>query len=105
MSRLAKSFRRLGLFEYMHNVPEFESLVDRNDEFVILHDKYPKSNLHLLVIPRKLSIERINDLEPEHVDFLQRMKAYTEKVVADKFGEYTNLSYGFHVYPSQLCVL
>lgn len=94
--------RRLGLHQYMHDPTEFDGFVARNDQFVVFHDKYPKSKLHLLVIPRTVSIERINHLSNDDVDLLIQMKAYGQSVVADKYSDYSRLSWGFHAFPSQL---
>ncbi len=55
-----------------------------DDKCVVIHDKFPKSDVHLLVIPRK-PIATIMDIEDEDADLLGHMMLVARDV-ARKMG-------------------
>lgn len=63
----------------------------RDSQFVCIRDKYPKSRVHLLLVPlpaatagvRLLKVEQLLEL-PEPLDFLQRCRDVADDIVASK---------------------
>lgn len=45
-----------------------------SEQFVIIHDKYPKGRLHGLVIAREAELSGPTDLKASHLPLLQLMK-------------------------------
>lgn len=55
-----------------------------NDEFIAIHDKYPKAPIHVLIIPRR-HIDGLNDIGDTNDGFGHEMLAFIVKV-AEKLG-------------------
>ncbi|EQL37017.1 aprataxin [Blastomyces dermatitidis ATCC 26199] len=52
-----------------------------NDDFVAVHDRYPKSSLHLLLLPRNPAKTRLHPFEAlEDPEFLQKVQKETKKL-------------------------
>lgn len=63
------------------NDPGVEAhIVHKTDEFVTLHDGYPKATVHLLVLPRT-RIGSVKDLRMEHLPMLQRLARYIASLI------------------------
>ena len=45
---------RNGLLEYLRDPANHPSVLDYNNDFVIIKDLYPKAIVHLLILPRDL---------------------------------------------------
>lgn len=57
------------------------TVVYYNDNFVVIHDKYPKSSLHLLLLPRDPHKTRLHPFDAfEDVQFLESVRAEVGKV-------------------------
>jgi len=71
------------------------------DDFALLFDGFPKSRVHLLVLPRK-RITSARDLTAEHVPLLRRLAAYTAWIIESLTPQYPDLTWrhGVHVNPS-----
>ena len=70
-------------------------------EFVVIKDKYPKSKVHLLILPTEF-LPNYSFLEDTHIPLLERMKAEGEKIIAEVKKSEPNLTFrmGFHAIPS-----
>lgn len=90
-SRQAKTGFGGGFLSLEQSMSDPLLQVYRDSEFVCIRDKYPKSRVHLLLIPllaatsgtRLLKVEQLLDL-PEPVDFLERCRDVANDVVASK---------------------
>ena len=51
-NRTCKFDPRNGLIEYLRDPANDPSVLDYNDDFVIIKDLYPKATIHLLILPR-----------------------------------------------------
>lgn len=59
-----------------------------NDDFVTIHDRYPKSTLHLLLLPRDHSKTRVHPFDAfEDPQFLDKVKAAVRKLRSFAAGE------------------
>ncbi|KAB8210871.1 Scavenger mRNA decapping enzyme C-term binding [Aspergillus parasiticus SU-1] len=74
---------RDGLGAYIAKPESFPSsiVVYHNDDFVAIHDLFPKSTLHLLLLPRDSSKTRLHPFEAfEDPEFLKKVKEETKKL-------------------------
>lgn len=81
---------RDALGEYIERPESFPSsiVVYYNDDFVAIHDRYPKSSLHLLLLPRDPSKTRLHPFEAfEDPEFLAKVKAEVKKLRTLAAGE------------------
>lgn len=73
---------------------------------VAVHDKYPKSRVHGLVISRDPSLDGIGDLRPKHLPVLQHMREVGEAWFQQHCQSLepslrpTSYKMGFHTLPS-----
>lgn len=105
-----------GLLAYLKDPSKFSDVViTYTEELVVIKDKYPKSLLHLLILPR-FSIPTISHLTPAHIPLLEAMLALgnelgrdwlaqdAEKDVTKKSpppsASTTRVDVGFHAVPS-----
>jgi aprataxin len=59
-----------------------------NDDFVVIHDMFPKSTLHLLLLPRDPKKTRLHPVEAfDDVEFLEKVKLEAKKVRTLAVGE------------------
>ncbi|KAJ9212600.1 hypothetical protein DTO166G4_5819 [Paecilomyces variotii] len=64
------------------------TVVYYDDDFVALHDRYPKSSLHLLLLPRDPSKFRLHPFEAfEDREFLEKVKVEVKKLRTLAAGE------------------
>ncbi|KAE8388655.1 aprataxin-like protein [Aspergillus alliaceus] len=74
---------RDALGAYIASPESFPSsiVVYHNDDFVAIHDLFPKSTLHLLLLPRDASKTRLHPFEAlEDLEFLGKVKEETKKL-------------------------
>ncbi|KAI9373676.1 HIT-like domain-containing protein [Aspergillus egyptiacus] len=63
-------------------------VVYHNDDFVVIHDLFPKSTLHLLLLPRDPEKTRLHPNEAfDDVEFLRKVKEEAKKVRTLAAGE------------------
>lgn len=56
-------------------------MVYHNEDFVAIHDMFPKSSLHLLLLPRDQSKTRLHPFDAfEDAEFLEKVKIETSKL-------------------------
>nr|BAC40657.1 unnamed protein product [Mus musculus] len=74
--------------------------VYKDDQVVVIKDKYPKARHHWLVLPWA-SISSLKVVTSEHLELLKHMHAVGEKVIADFAGS-SKLRFrlGYHAIPS-----
>lgn len=74
--------------------------VYKDDQVVVIKDKYPKARHHWLVLPWA-SISSLKVVTSEHLELLKHMHAVGEKVIADFAGS-SELRFrlGYHAIPS-----
>lgn len=74
--------------------------VYKDDQVVVIKDKYPKARHHWLVLPWA-SISSLKVVTSEHLELLKHMHAVGEKVIADFTGS-SKLRFrlGYHAIPS-----
>jgi len=92
-----------AFFDFMETElsPAHEAFVFfQNDNYVVIYDAFPKSKVHLLVLPRAIkNINSINELQKErHLEALQDLKEFVNKLM--KHMEPHDLKAGFHAIPS-----
>lgn len=81
--RKAFSGGRDGLGTYIAKPESYPSsvVVYHNDDFVAIHDMFPKSSLHLLLLPRDQSKTRLHPFDAfEDAEFLAKVKAEVQKL-------------------------
>ncbi|KAH1499433.1 hypothetical protein KXV92_003017 [Aspergillus fumigatus] len=74
---------RDGLGAYIEKPESYPSsvVVHYDDDFVVIHDMFPKSTLHLLLLPRDPTKTRLHPFEAfEDAEFLSKVKAETRKL-------------------------
>ena len=45
-----------------------------SERIAILYDAYPKAQIHLLVVPKKETVDSVSELKTEHIPLLEEMK-------------------------------
>lgn len=81
---------RDALGAYIEHPESYPSsiVVYYNDDFVAIHDRFPKSSLHLLLLPRDPSKTRLHPFEAfEDPEFLAKVKAEVKKLRTLAAGE------------------
>lgn len=70
---------RDGLGAYIAKPETYpDAVVYHNDDFVAIHDMFPKSSLHLLLLPRDQTKTRMHPFDAfEDAEFLEKVKAET----------------------------
>ncbi|KAL4817341.1 HIT-like domain-containing protein [Aspergillus spinulosporus] len=83
-------YARDGLGAYIAK-PELyppSTVVYHNDEFVVIHDMFPKSTLHLLLLPRDPEKTLVHPIEAfDDTEFLEKVKLEVKKVRTLAAGE------------------
>lgn len=90
---------RDGLGAYIKSPEKYDSkvVIYHNDDFVVIHDLYPKSSVHVLILPRSSKHNYLHPYEAfEDSDFLALCRAELKKVEAlvatelqRKYGRYS----------------
>lgn len=82
-----------------------EHFAHTTEEFATLFDGYPKSQVHLLVMPRR-RIKSARDLTPEQLPMVRRLAAYTTWLLEQLSALRPSLTWrhGVHANPSLLQV-
>ena len=95
-----------GLLAYLQPglSPEMKSAIFwQDDSFVAIYDKFPKSRIHLLLMPR-VNISSIGVLNRDHLPLLSRMKSSAQWIMqglaASSVSNVSPLRQGFHAVPS-----
>uniref|UniRef100_A0A8D2D996 Aprataxin n=1 Tax=Sciurus vulgaris TaxID=55149 RepID=A0A8D2D996_SCIVU len=74
--------------------------VYKDEQVVVIKDKYPKARHHWLVLPWA-SISSLKDVTREHLELLKHMHSVGEKVIADFAGSgKLHFRLGYHAIPS-----
>lgn len=71
-----------------------------SDEFIVIYDAYPKSNIHLLIMSKGEYIKNVCKLYPEHLPCLRGMIDLANEITShfEKLG--IEIWQGFHAIPS-----
>ncbi|KAI2789566.1 hypothetical protein POX_d05060 [Penicillium oxalicum] len=83
LDRQAFSGGRDGLGAYISKPETYPSsvVIYYNEDFVAIHDMFPKSSLHLLLLPRDPTKTRLHPFEAfEDVEFLAKVKTEAQKL-------------------------
>ncbi|KAK2590515.1 aprataxin-like protein [Conoideocrella luteorostrata] len=81
---------RMGLGAYIADPASFppSTIIYQNDDFVAIHDKYPKSTVHTLLLPRSPEHNLLHPYEAfKDVDFLRKVQAEVGKLRVLVAGE------------------
>ncbi|KAJ5102092.1 Aprataxin-like protein [Penicillium alfredii] len=81
---------RDGLGAYLTKPESYPSnvVVSHNKDFVVIHDMFPKSTLHLLLLPRDATKTRLHPFEAfEDAEFLDKVRSETRKLRTLAAGE------------------
>jgi diadenosine tetraphosphate (Ap4A) HIT family hydrolase len=73
-----------------------EKMVFEDDRVVAFHDRTPRAELHILVVPRHDSLRGVESLRAEHLPLLAHMEAVAQRLSG---GEVDDLVLGFHRKP------
>lgn len=76
---------RMGLGAYIADPSSFPPsvIIYQNDDFVAIHDKYPKSTIHTLLLPRSAKHSALHPFEAfADLEFLAKVQAETVKLKA-----------------------
>lgn len=106
--RKTKGHWSTGLKAYVdssqHSNPEIGDFIYwKNSELVVVYDAFPKSKIHLLIIPLNASIKSVSSLEPDdkqHMELLQRMMSVADAISTHFADLNIQLWQGFHANPS-----
>ena len=78
--------------------------VMKNERFICIRDKYPKSRIHLLLIPLGVQLLKVQDIIklPNAIEILKEMKQLTGKIVEENFPKdcKSKVLMGFHAIQS-----
>ncbi|XP_074154888.1 aprataxin [Sminthopsis crassicaudata] len=86
-----------GLKISMHD-PKMQ--VYKDDQIVVIHDKYPKARYHWLVLPW-ISLSTLNNLNQQHEELLKHMHAIGEKMIEECVdSKHLQFRLGYHALPS-----
>lgn len=93
------SSARDGLGPYIAHPESYSAntVVYYNDDFVVIHDKFPKATLHLLLLPRDTEKTRLHPFDAfKDIEFLNKVKAEVKKLrplaaseLRRQFGKYS----------------
>lgn len=73
----------IGLLQYTQNPEKFgDVVIEYNDDWVVIKDKYPKSLLHLLILPRA-HLPSFSHLTPSHLPLLKSMENIGKQLGSD----------------------
>lgn len=89
---------RDGLGAYIANPQSFppSAVVYHNEDFVVIHDLFPKSTLHLLLLPRDPKKTLVHPVEAfDDAEFLAKVREEVKKVCTLAAGELRR-KYGKH---------
>ncbi|KAJ5106691.1 hypothetical protein N7456_003366 [Penicillium angulare] len=90
-SKSSKSFSaRDGLGAYIAKPESYPSsvVINHNADFVAIYDMFPKSSLHILLLPRDQSKTHLHPFEAfEDAEFLAKVKAQVYKLRSHAAGE------------------
>ncbi|RKF60466.1 Aprataxin-like protein [Golovinomyces cichoracearum] len=71
----------LGLYIKSPEKYDPSMVVSYNNEFVVIKDKFPKSSVHMLILPRDAKFSRLHPFEAfEHAEFLASVQLQLKKV-------------------------
>lgn len=74
--------------------------VFKNDRFVCIRDKYPKARFHLLLVPRDVKLNKVEDLIrlDDAVKYLKDMRQLAKEIVEKNCPSKVSskIHYGFH---------
>ncbi|KAF9436073.1 hypothetical protein BGZ76_004891 [Entomortierella beljakovae] len=75
-----------------------------NDEHIIIYDRYPKSAVHLLIMPR-IRLEDLKDLTKANhgIEIIQGLESLAKSLISERLSvDFPNLTFkfGFHAIPS-----
>lgn len=83
-----------GLLAYLKDPSSYpDSVIMHNEEFVVIKDKYPKSTLHLLIMPRQ-SIQNPSQLLKGHLDLVINMEKLASTLAAQWMARDTTINFG-----------
>ncbi|XP_078009177.1 aprataxin isoform X4 [Phascolarctos cinereus] len=86
-----------GLKISMHD-PKMQ--VYKDDQVVVINDKYPKARYHWLVLPW-ISVSTLKNLNQQHVELLKHMHAIGEKMIEECVdSKHLLFRLGYHAFPS-----
>jgi aprataxin len=73
-----------------------------DDTFIVIYDQFPKSRIHLLILPKDVRITDLGALGPSHIPFIRSMLDIADRIVRhiQAAEPRTRLIYGFHAIPS-----
>lgn len=91
-----------ALYDTAMHPERHKNIIEMSDDVVVLNDLYPKAQKHLLVLARVEGLDRLEDVQKEHVTLLKTMHSVGLKW-AEKFQSENNsliFRLGYHSVPS-----
>jgi len=66
------------------NIPA--TIIDQNDDVVVIQDLHPKAPIHYLIIPKK-HVENINSLDEHNAHLAAKIALMAKKLAHEKFND------------------
>ncbi|ORX48987.1 HIT-like protein [Piromyces finnis] len=91
-----------ALLLYIKHPEQYKEYIFRSeDKFLVVHDKFPKSKIHLLIIPKE-EIKSIYYLNKSHISLVNEMVDLSKEIINELKKKYGELDFqvGFHAIPS-----
>lgn len=98
--------RQLGIYKTKQHDPScvYMYVTDNDKPFAaIAYDKFPKSSVHLLIIPYNIDVKRPDLFQKHHLHELKKLHIFSYKICDDLEKKY-NMKFlvGYHAIPSML---
>ena len=90
-----------GLLQYLKNPESNKLVLEHCNDWILIHDLFPKSKTHLLMIPTA-PIDNVWDLKQEHLPLLRMLQTKADELASTYgvHGEGSKFIIGFHAIPS-----
>ncbi|XP_009628444.1 transcription factor bHLH140 isoform X3 [Nicotiana tomentosiformis] len=91
-----------ALYDTAMHPERHKNIIEKSDDVVVLNDLYPKAQKHLLVLARIEGLDRLADVQKEHLTLLKTMHSVGLKWAEMFLSENNSLIFrlGYHSVPS-----
>ncbi|KAJ8551045.1 hypothetical protein K7X08_000415 [Anisodus acutangulus] len=91
-----------ALYDTAMHPERHKNIIEMSDDVVVLNDLYPKAQKHLIVLARVEGLDRLADVQKEHMSLLKTMHSVGLKWAEKFLSENNSLIFrlGYHSVPS-----